>query len=100
VEIDTRGLDDERIAAFARAGVTRVSVGVQDFDERVQAAINRRQSFEETQRVVLAFRGHGIDAVNIDLVYGLPHQTRDGVERTAAKVLELQPNRIAVFGYA
>jgi oxygen-independent coproporphyrinogen-3 oxidase len=100
VEIDPRGLDDDRVAAFARAGVTRVSIGVQDFDERVQAAINRRQSFEETQRAVLAFRGQGIDAINIDLVYGLPHQTRDGVERTAAKVLELRPSRVAVFGYA
>lgn len=100
VEIDPRGLEDNRMAAFAHAGVTRVSIGVQDFDERVQAAINRRQSFEETRRAVLAFRSHGIDAINIDLVYGLPHQTRDGVERTAAKVLELQPSRVAVFGYA
>ena len=100
VEIDPRGLDEDRIAAFARAGVTRVSIGVQDFDEHVQAAINRRQSFEETQRAVVAFRGYGIDAINIDLVYGLPHQTRDSVERTAAKVLELRPNRVAVFGYA
>lgn len=100
VEIDPRGLDDDRVAAFARAGVTRVSIGVQDFDERVQAAINRRQSFEETQRAVLAFRSQGIDAINIDLVYGLPHQTRDGVERTATKVLELRPGRVAVFGYA
>ena len=100
VEIDPRGLDEERIAAFARAGVTRVSVGVQDFDDKVQAAINRRQTFEETQRAVVAFRSYGIDAINIDLVYGLPHQTRDSVERTALKVLELQPNRVAVFGYA
>ena len=100
VEIDPRGLDDERIAAFARGGVTRVSVGVQDFNDKVQAAINRRQTFEETQRAVVAFRSYGIDAINIDLVYGLPHQTRDSVERTALKVLELQPNRVAVFGYA
>ena len=100
VEIDPRGLDEDRIAAFARAGVTRVSVGVQDFDDKVQAAINRRQTFEETQRAVVAFRSYGIDAINIDLVYGLPHQTRESVERTALKVLELQPNRIAVFGYA
>jgi oxygen-independent coproporphyrinogen-3 oxidase len=93
-------VDEDRIAAFARAGVTRVSVGVQDFDDKVQAAINRHQTFEETQRAVVAFRSYGIDAINIDLVYGLPHQTRESVERTAIKVLELQPNRIAVFGYA
>lgn len=100
VEIDPRDLGDDRIAAFARSGVTRVSVGVQDFDPKVQAAINRRQSFEETERAVRSFRAHGIGAINIDLVYGLPHQTRAGVEETLAQVLRLQPNRIATFGYA
>ena len=100
VEIDPRDLGDDRIAAFARAGVSRVSVGVQDFDPKVQAAINRRQSFEETERAVLSFRAHGVSAINIDLVYGLPHQTRDGVEDTLEKVLRLQPERIATFGYA
>ena len=100
VEIDPRGLDRDRIAAFAQAGVTRVSIGVQDFDAKVQAAINRRQSFETTKEVIAAFRRHGIDAINIDLVYGLPHQTRDSVEETITKVLTLSPNRIAAFGYA
>jgi oxygen-independent coproporphyrinogen-3 oxidase len=100
IEVDPRGLDDERIAAFARACVTRVSIGVQDFDPKVQAAINRRQSFAETQRVVLAFRAQGIDALNIDLVYGLPHQTREGLQETVEKVVELRPSRIAAFGYA
>ena len=100
VEIDPRGLDEDRIAAFARAGVTRVSVGVQDFDDKVQAAINRRQTFEETQRAVVGFRSYGIDAINIDLVYGLPHQTRASIERTAMQILELRPDRIAAFAYA
>ncbi len=100
VEIDPRGLDEERVAAFARAGATRVSLGVQDFDPKVQAAINRRQSFEETRFAAQAFRAYGIDAINVDLVYGLPQQTREGVQATVEKVLELRPNRIAAFGYA
>ena len=100
VELDPRGLDDARIAAFAAAGVNRVSIGVQDFDAKVQAAINREQSFELTQRAVESLRAHGIANINIDLVYGLPHQTRDSVEETIAKVLALAPSRIAIFGYA
>ena len=100
VEADPRGLDEARIAAFAAAGVTRVSIGVQDFDPRVQAAINRQQSFETTQAAIVELRARGIDKINIDIVYGLPHQTRDSVAETVAKVLELAPNRIAAFGYA
>jgi oxygen-independent coproporphyrinogen-3 oxidase len=100
VELDPRGLDRERIAALAHAGVTRASIGVQDFDVRVQAAINRRQSFATTQAAVASLREHGIGAINIDLVYGLPHQTRDSVEDTVTKVLALEPSRIAAFGYA
>ena len=100
IEVDPRGLSGDRIAAFAQAGVTRVSIGVQDFDPKVQAAINRLQSFETTKRVVELFREQGIAAINIDLVYGLPHQTRDSVTRTIKQVLALEPNRIATFGYA
>ena len=100
VEIDPRSLSPEQVGAFALAGVTRVSFGVQDFDGKVQAAINRRQSFVETRRAVLWFRDHGIDAINIDLVYGLPHQTRDSVEATIRQVLEIRPSRLAIFGYA
>ncbi|MCP4780551.1 MAG: oxygen-independent coproporphyrinogen III oxidase [Hyphomicrobium sp.] len=100
IEVDPRGLSGDRIAAFAQASVTRVSIGVQDFDPKVQAAINRLQSFETTKRVVEMFREQGIAAINIDLVYGLPHQTRDSVTRTIKQVLALEPNRIATFGYA
>jgi len=100
VEVDPRGLSGERIAAFAQAGVTRVSIGVQDFDPKVQAAINRVQSFEATKRVVELFREHGVTAINIDLVYGLPHQTRDSISKTIEQVMALEPNRIATFGYA
>lgn len=100
VEVDPRDIDEARVAAFARAGVTRVSLGVQDFDPKVQAAINRHQSFEMTASAAEAFRAHGITALNIDLVYGLPHQTRASLQETVDKVLKLRPTRIAAFGYA
>lgn len=100
VEVDPRGLDEDRVAAFARAGVNRVSIGIQDFDPKVQAAINRKQSFEQTQRAVEAFRAHGIHSLNVDLVYGLPYQARSSLQSTLDRVLELRPTRIAAFGYA
>lgn len=100
VEIDPRHMDAMKAEAFARAGVNRVSVGVQDFDAAVQAAIGRQQSFEATRDAIAAVRGRGIASVNIDLMYGLPHQTQASVERTIDQVLVLDPDRIAVFGYA
>jgi oxygen-independent coproporphyrinogen III oxidase len=100
VEIDPRGLDDARIDALAGAGLTRVSLGVQDFDPEVQWAINREQSFEETQRVADAFRARGVRSLNIDAIYGLPHQTEARLLATLEKVVALAPDRIALFGYA
>lgn len=100
VEVDPRGLDDEKISAFARAGVDRVSIGVQDFDDKVQHAINRVQPFEMTKAAIDKFRSAGVPSINIDLVYGLPYQTRAGVAATVEKVLALRPDRIALFGYA
>jgi oxygen-independent coproporphyrinogen-3 oxidase len=100
VEIDPRGLSAETVAALAAAGVTRASLGVQDFDERVQQAINRRQSFETTRDAVASLREAGIGAINIDLVYGLPFQTKEGIARTIDSILSLSPNRLSVFGYA
>lgn len=100
VEVDPRGLDPERVAAFAAAGVSRISIGVQDFDERVQRAINRAQSFELTKSVIDSFRAAGVASINIDLVYGLPYQTRASLDDTIQKVISLAPDRIALFGYA
>lgn len=100
VEVDPRFFDAERVAAFAEAGVNRVSVGVQDFDPAVQKAINRTQTVEMTRSVVEMFRSAGVRSVNIDLVYGLPYQTRQSVDRTLDEVLALAPDRIALFGYA
>lgn len=100
IEIDPRGLSSDVVQALADLGVNRASVGVQDFDPAVQAAINRVQGFAETERAVRMLRGRGIDRLNVDLIYGLPHQTEDRVEATARTVLDLAPDRIALFGYA
>lgn len=100
VEIDPRGLDDGHMDALAAAGLTRVSIGVQDFDLVVQQAINRIQSVEETRRVVDGFRDRGVASLNIDAIYGLPHQTRQRLENTLREVVRLKPDRIALFGYA
>lgn len=100
VEIDSRLLDQEQVRAFESIGVNRISLGVQDFEPKVQAAIGREQSFETTARAVEAFRAHGARSVNIDLVYGLPHQTMATALRTIDRVMELAPNRVAIFGYA
>ncbi len=100
VEIDPRSFTADHAKAFADAGVNRVSIGVQDFDPAVQKAINRVQSFEVTERAVSSIRAAGISAINIDLVYGLPHQTRQSLGRTITEVVRLEPDRIALFGYA
>jgi oxygen-independent coproporphyrinogen-3 oxidase len=100
VEIDPRTLTAELASAFARAGVNRASLGVQTFDAKVQAAINRMQSFETTAAAVRTLRERGIPAINFDLVYGLPFQTVQSCLDTIEQVLKLQPDRLAVFGYA
>lgn len=100
VEIDPRRLEADQVEAFAEIGVNRVSIGVQDFDPAVQRAIGREQSFETTREAIRLFRAKGVRSVNIDLVYGLPHQSRRSVTATLGKVLELKPDRIAIFGYA
>ncbi len=100
VEIDARELRDGQVEAFAKVGVNRVSLGVQDFNEIVQRAIGRMQSYEATRQAVERFRTVGIDSINIDLVYGLPHQTEDSVARTIEQVLTLDPDRVTIFGYA
>ncbi|MBI1385383.1 MAG: oxygen-independent coproporphyrinogen III oxidase [Rhizobiales bacterium] len=100
VEIDPRLLDAPRASSLAEAGFNRVSIGVQDFDPVVQKAIGRMQSFEATARAVRLFREFGVGSINLDLVYGLPHQTTESVARTLRQVLSLDPERIAIFGYA
>lgn len=100
VEMDPNEMDEARFDALAAIGMTRASLGVQDFDERVQQAINREQTFEQTKWVVDAVRARGVDSVNLDMLYGLPHQTLASIEATTDLVLSLRPDRIALFGYA
>ena len=100
IEIDPRTLDSAMIDALAAGGINRASLGVQSFDPVVQRAINRVQSFEETRTAVTGLRAAGIAAINFDLIYGLPYQTVESCLDTAARSLELAPDRFAVFGYA
>lgn len=100
VEIDPRTVDAEKIRTYAKAGVTRASLGVQDFKHEVQAAVNRIQPYEQVKQVVDELRAAGIDRLNLDLMYGLPHQDAESVTATARQALTLEPDRLAVFGYA
>lgn len=100
IEIDPRGLTDATIAAMAKIGVTRASIGVQDENPAVQKAINRLQPHDVTKSAVDRLRAVGIGALNIDLMYGLPHQSESDLNQTIEKTLTLKPDRFAVFGYA
>jgi len=100
VEVDPRTLSPEMVKTFAEVGVTRASLGVQDFHPEVQRAVHRLQPFALVAEIVGALRDHGIGAINFDLIYGLPYQTEASVAETAARALTLAPDRLAVFGYA
>lgn len=100
IEIDPRTLSPEMVGALAEGGVNRASIGVQSFDPRVQAAINRVQGFDVTAAAVERLRAAGIAAINFDLVYGLPHETVQSCLATVEQAISLRPDRFAVFGYA
>lgn len=100
VEIDPRWLTEDHIAALREAGFNRASVGVQDHNPEVQRAIHRIQPYEETKRVIDWIRSTGFKSLNIDLIYGLPLQTPTSFQKTLDEVLELNPDRFAIFNYA
>jgi oxygen-independent coproporphyrinogen-3 oxidase len=100
IEIDPRFIEPGDIAAYAKLGFNRASLGVQDFDPEVQRAVNRIQSVEQTLAVVEACRANGFRSVNIDLIYGLPKQTLEGFGRTLDTVLAVRPDRLAIYSYA
>ena len=100
IEVDPRKVDAETVALLGELGFNRMSVGVQDFDERVQVAINRVQSEEETYNVIKAARASGFKSVSVDLIYGLPYQSVMGFNRTLERVLAMDPDRLSIYNYA
>lgn len=99
-ELDPSSLTRDWVEAAARLGLNRASLGVQNLDPTVQAAVNRASSFEEVAAAVGWLRDAGVRSINLDLMYGLPHQTTSNTLATVEAVLRLRPERIALFGYA
>ena len=100
VEIDPNEIDEGRLDALAAAGMNRASIGVQDFDERIQQTIGRLQSYEVTRDAVEAIRARGVHSLNADILFGLPHQSRERITESVQKLLSLNPDRVALYGYA
>ncbi|HXH71965.1 MAG TPA: oxygen-independent coproporphyrinogen III oxidase [Mariprofundaceae bacterium] len=100
IEIDPRECSETTVRTLREVGFNRMSMGVQDFDPIVQKAVNRIQSKEITLRVLNEAREHGFVSMNIDLMYGLPHQTVETFNRTLDTIIEFSPDRIALFNYA
>lgn len=100
VEIDPNEIDGPRVDALVAAGMTRASIGVQDFDPDIQAVIGRDQSFEITAEAVERLRGAGVHSLNADILFGLPHQTPERITDSVSKLLSLGPDRVALYGYA
>lgn len=99
-EIDPRGLTREHLEALRNNGFNRISMGVQDFNEKVQKAVNRIQPEDMTRQVVNWVRELKFDSVNLDLMYGLPFQTVDEYAKTVDTLIDISPDRVAVFNYA
>ncbi len=100
IEIDPAITTRSQIETLAGLGFNRISMGVQDFDDRVQQTVGRIQGEKETADLVAAARQNGFGGVNLDLIYGLPYQTPDAWDRTLERILAIHPDRMAVFGFA
>src|SRR5205823_14145004 len=100
IEVDPRNVNAETVELLSELGFNRMSVGVQDFDPAVQRAVNRIQSEAETRFVLDAARANGFRSLNVDLIYGLPRQTVAGFAMTLSKIVEMAPDRIALYSYA
>jgi len=100
IEIDPRSCDVEKLALLRELGFSRVSFGVQDFDAQVQQTINRVQPYAMVETLVNAARALQFSSINLDLVYGLPHQAAESFAQTLAQVVRLDPDRISLFSYA
>jgi len=100
IEIDPRVTSHEHVDVLREVGFNRLSMGVQDFTPKVQEAVERNQSLEQTQELIAYCRSQGFTEFNIDLIYGLPFQTVEHFEQSAREVLALEPGRVAVYSYA
>lgn len=100
IEIDPRTVTPASIAALREMGFNRLSFGIQDFDSDVQIAVNRIQSEDETKLAIDEGRKQGFHSISVDLIYGLPLQTAQSFSRTLNKIIDLSPDRIALFNYA
>ena len=100
IELDPRYLTDEQIKAIKEVGFNRVSLGIQDLDEKVQRTVNRIQPYELVKEKMEKLREAGFESINVDLIYGLPYQTKESFEKTVDKVIELNPDRIASYSFA
>lgn len=100
VEIDPNEIDEARLDALAAAGMNRASIGIQDFDPEIQNTIGRLQGYDVTCDAVDMIRSRGIQSLNADILYGLPHQTRERMTESVQKLLSLNPDRVALYGYA
>jgi len=100
IEVDPRKVDRATVELLGELGFNRMSVGVQDFDERVQQAINRIQTEQETFAVIDAARSNGFKSISVDLIYGLPRQTVSGFDRTLDRVIAASPERLSIYNYA
>ncbi len=100
IEVDPRNVSEAKIASYVKSGVNRISIGIQDFNHKVQESINRIQPFSLVYEKVKIMRDYGINNINTDLIYGLPNQDMDALSKTIELTLMLNPNRIALFGYA
>jgi oxygen-independent coproporphyrinogen III oxidase len=100
VEFDPRRLTRDHVAAFRELGANRASLGIQDFDPRVQEAVHRLQPEPVVRQAIAWLRETGFESLNLDLIYGLPYQTPASFANTLARALALQPDRFAIFNYA
>lgn len=100
VEVDPRTVDAQRLATLRGLGFNRLSLGVQDFDKQVQMAVHREQTVQQVQDLMQAARGMGFKSVNLDLIYGLPKQTPQSWTQTLQSIVQLRPERIALYAYA
>jgi len=100
VEIDPNEIDGPRLDALAAAGMNRASIGVQDFDDQIQQTIGRIQGYDVTREAVEMIRDRGVHSLNADILYGLPHQSKARITESVQKLLSLNPDRVALYGYA